>query len=338
MASNFSFIFCIHLFFILCSGMISGFDLRHKFTHQFIFKVFNSNDQKFLIPVYLIIFFWIEATPVCFPWIYIHSYFSAEVFYLFCYFCCFMYWLTRVWWLSFIWFIFLKNILGCQLIPFWFPHLLTCSGTQLSPPIIWRDRTISWKQGANNSPVLWYHQYAPESAVCSLYSCLGTHIWPPLAGITGHQKRPMTLLFWAPLCPLHPLSLCMQQLLWHSSHHSQMFSNVHICFPLIQSKLFAVFQEIFKMSDALMAFFHNTALDLFRIHFLSFLRFGSNGEGRCARWVCVTFSTWMLTRLLPQLFSLCSTFPPAPALTLSPPAFVLVLGKVPCPKWVPLNI
>lgn len=76
-----------------------------------------------------------------------------------------------------------------------------------------------------------------------------------------------------------------------------------ICFPLTQSELFSSFQEIFKMSDALIAFSYNTALDLFKISFLSFLRLGMNEEGRDTRLVYnLTSSIEMLIPFLPQFF------------------------------------
>lgn len=63
------------------------------------------------------------------------------------------------------------------------------------------------------------------------------------------------------------LSPCVQQHLCRTCHHSYMFSNTYM-FSINLIHRFAVFQEIFKISDVLMAFFSNTALDLFRIYCL----------------------------------------------------------------------
>lgn len=57
------------------------------------------------------------------------------------------------------------------------------------------------------------------------------------------------------------------------------------CSPWIQPKLFSVFQEIFNMSELLMAFFYNIPLDLFTRSFLWLLILGLNQEGGCVRLV-----------------------------------------------------
>lgn len=145
--------------------------------------------------------FWTEALPIFFnlffPCIYIHpnfllkySIYSINFFAL-----CIN---QSVWWVSFIWFIFLKDILGHQLITFWFSCLPICWLVQLpcSSSVIWRDNRTSYSmQGDNNISfesgrlsVLWYYQNAQESSV-SIPStpASGTRIWPLLVLITGQQ-------------------------------------------------------------------------------------------------------------------------------------------------------
>lgn len=125
-------------------------------------------------------------------------------------------------------------------------YLLTSSLTQLSPSYLVRQ--VGPSPGSRKPMVhlwrvedfiLWTHPHAWESSVSSLCSCSGTHIWPPLVGRTEIRESQGAVL--GPLCPLH-----VQQLLWQSSHHSQMLPNIHMCFPLIQSKLLQSFKRYSK--------------------------------------------------------------------------------------------
>lgn len=109
-----------------------------------------------------------------------------------------------------------------------------------------------------------------------------------------------------PVCSWPSLSPCVRQHLGHTCHHSCMFSNTYMfSINLIQ---FAVFQEIFKISDVLTAFFLNTALDLFRIYV-------SVTPTICleqSHWMCETslqshFFIWILIPLLVQFFWICTT-------------------------------
>lgn len=123
----------------------------------------------------------------------------------------------------------------------------------------------------------------------SLRSCLGhTFGLCYLAQLDSRQNQ-QCCYSRAP-CAHGPLFLCKCSSTSAIAASIHTYSLMSICFPLIQSKLFAVFQKILEMSDVLMAFFQNTALDLFRISFLSFLRFGLNKAAGCVTLFCNFFS------------------------------------------------